>query len=98
MAELADAADSKSADRKVMGVRFPLPAPSFQAVTSRVINFVVLAFSCTTLSHFHVSKRRRGGHSRWLSNTPFSAARFTSTNAQTAAAGSAPAISQARTA
>jgi hypothetical protein len=27
MAELADAADSKSADRKVMGVRFPLPAP-----------------------------------------------------------------------
>ena len=27
MAELADAADSKSADRKVMGVRPPLPAP-----------------------------------------------------------------------
>ena len=31
MAELADAADSKSADRKVMGVRFPLPAPSNNA-------------------------------------------------------------------
>jgi hypothetical protein len=28
MAELADAADSKSADLRVMGVRFPLPAPS----------------------------------------------------------------------
>src|SRR4051794_3684321 len=27
MAELADAADSKSADLRVMGVRFPLPAP-----------------------------------------------------------------------
>ena len=27
MVELADAADSKSADRKVMGVRPPLPAP-----------------------------------------------------------------------
>jgi hypothetical protein len=27
MAELADAADSKSADRKVVGVRHPLPAP-----------------------------------------------------------------------
>ena len=29
MAELADAADSKSADRKVVGVRPPLPAPPF---------------------------------------------------------------------
>jgi hypothetical protein len=29
MAELADAADSKSADLRVMGVRPPLPAPSF---------------------------------------------------------------------
>ena len=29
MAELADAADSKSADRKVMGVRPPLPAPTY---------------------------------------------------------------------
>jgi hypothetical protein len=28
MAELADAADSKSADRKVVGVRPPLPAPT----------------------------------------------------------------------
>ena len=28
MAELADAADSKSADRKVVGVRPPLPAPA----------------------------------------------------------------------
>ena len=28
MAELADAADSKSADLRVLGVRLPLPAPS----------------------------------------------------------------------
>ncbi len=28
MAELADAADSKSADLRVLGVRFPLPAPA----------------------------------------------------------------------
>ena len=32
MAELADAADSKSADRKVVGVRPPLPAPTKQRV------------------------------------------------------------------
>jgi hypothetical protein len=29
MAELADAADSKSADLRVLGVRLPLPAPHF---------------------------------------------------------------------
>ncbi len=29
MAELADAADSKSADLRVLGVRLPLPAPKF---------------------------------------------------------------------
>ncbi len=29
MAELADAADSKSADLRVLGVRLPLPAPTF---------------------------------------------------------------------
>jgi hypothetical protein len=28
MAELADAADSKSADLRVLGVRLPLPAPT----------------------------------------------------------------------
>ena len=32
MAELADAADSKSADRKVVGVRPPLPAPAIFAL------------------------------------------------------------------
>ena len=32
MAELADAADSKSADRKVVGVRPPLPAPQNKQV------------------------------------------------------------------
>jgi hypothetical protein len=35
MAELADAADSKSADLRVLGVRLPLPAPAlwYQYVT-----------------------------------------------------------------
>ena len=36
MAELADAADSKSADRKVVGVRPPLPAPN----TTKLLRFV----------------------------------------------------------
>jgi hypothetical protein len=31
MAELADAADSKSADLRVLGVRLPLPAPATEA-------------------------------------------------------------------
>jgi hypothetical protein len=31
MAELADAADSKSADLRVLGVQLPLPAPGFQS-------------------------------------------------------------------
>ncbi len=35
MAELADAADSKSADRKVVGVRPPLPAPQKQIFKAR---------------------------------------------------------------
>jgi hypothetical protein len=30
MAELADAADSKSADLRVLGVQLPLPAPTFK--------------------------------------------------------------------
>jgi hypothetical protein len=34
MAELADAADSKSADRKVVGVRPPLPAPTKSYIES----------------------------------------------------------------
>ena len=32
MAELADAADSKSADLRVLGVRLPLPAPAFKSI------------------------------------------------------------------
>ena len=36
MAELADAADSKSADLRVLGVRLPLPAPNPNAI--RVLN------------------------------------------------------------
>ena len=35
MAELADAADSKSADLRVLGVRFPLPAPHKNPVNTR---------------------------------------------------------------
>jgi hypothetical protein len=42
--------------------------------------------------------REFGGRPPWRNNTPSSAARFTSTNAQTAATGNAPAISPARTA
>jgi hypothetical protein len=38
MAELADAADSKSADLRVMGVRPPLPAPSKHLRISRLID------------------------------------------------------------
>ena len=34
MAELADAADSKSADLRVMGVRPPLPAPVLKPIAS----------------------------------------------------------------
>ena len=39
MAELADAADSKSADRKVVGVRPPLPAPTKQKSYSDLSSF-----------------------------------------------------------
>jgi hypothetical protein len=35
MAELADAADSKSADLRVLGVRLPLPAPSVQTIMTQ---------------------------------------------------------------
>ena len=38
MAELADAADSKSADRKVVGVRPPLPAPTKQRIYKKMAN------------------------------------------------------------
>src|ERR1700722_5013855 len=40
MAELADAADSKSADRKVVGVRPPLPAPFKLFINNRVIALI----------------------------------------------------------
>jgi hypothetical protein len=33
MAELVDARDSKSRDREVMGVRFPLPAPAVEILS-----------------------------------------------------------------
>jgi hypothetical protein len=36
MAELADAADSKSAEGNLMGVRFPLPAPRLQKTYSEM--------------------------------------------------------------
>ena len=40
MAELADAADSKSADRKVVGVRPPLPAPIKSTIYNRTASAV----------------------------------------------------------
>jgi hypothetical protein len=51
MAELADAADSKSADLRVLGVRLPLPAPA-QITEKR----------CTRLDDWMVLRRskRRG--------------------------------------
>jgi hypothetical protein len=39
MAELADAADSKSADLRVLGVRLPLPAPTSK--THKVIGLAL---------------------------------------------------------
>ena len=48
MAELADAADSKSADRKVMGVRPPLPA-----LNSFIINN--LRYICLVLTKAYLS-------------------------------------------
>ena len=38
MAELADAADSKSADLRVLGVRLPLPAPEPNPFTSEMLD------------------------------------------------------------
>src|SRR5688572_15745597 len=37
--KLADAPDSKSGDRKVVGVRFPPPAPSFRPVATGRLAF-----------------------------------------------------------
>ena len=48
MAELADAADSKSADRKVVGVRPPLPAPIYNG------------FIMKNLGHYSTSGIARG--------------------------------------
>jgi hypothetical protein len=39
MAELADAADSKSADLRVLGVQLPLPAPFKSELSARLLYF-----------------------------------------------------------
>ena len=55
MAELADAADSKSAEGNLMGVRFPLPAPRLQMTYNNIClskargNIVCLAALATIL-------------------------------------------------
>ena len=50
MAELADAADSKSADRKVVGVRPPLPAPtSFSLSQVLLVTYVRLQYAAERL-------------------------------------------------
>src|SRR5690349_6710915 len=41
MAELVDARDSKSRDREVMGVRFPLPAPTSSPMKSKVVRIFI---------------------------------------------------------
>ena len=47
MAELADAADSKSADLRVLGVRLPLPAP---ALPLNIAFFFNLTYQAATLT------------------------------------------------
>ena len=44
MAELADAADSKSADLRVLGVRLPLPAPAPDLATVNRLHGDVMLF------------------------------------------------------
>ena len=54
MAELADAADSKSADLRVLGVRLPLPAPSEPTERTSVrkdYSARAAVFCCTIFGH-----------------------------------------------
>ncbi|MDT7814938.1 MAG: hypothetical protein QOJ42_4854 [Acidobacteriaceae bacterium] len=85
MAELADAADSKSADRKVVGVRPPLPAPTKQRVytesaaqNERLI-FVWWLFWWLLLIALPTLERCLAAWKRWKSTT---SAIFTSSKTQ----------------
>ena len=58
MAELADAADSKSADLRVLGVRLPLPAPRFPPIVLRDFRALLYAWltGCSLVKIAHRSK------------------------------------------
>ena len=51
MAELADAADSKSADLRVLGVRLPLPAPTQPYTFSEPQCHAMLGVDWVSMSH-----------------------------------------------
>ena len=66
MVELADAADSKSADRKVMGVRPPLPAPRLNLFRIRVLQnrqIVCAKFVPGMCQGFHLPASQKRKHS-----------------------------------
>jgi hypothetical protein len=62
MAELADAADSKSADRKVVGVRPPLPAPdmwlSYQLDTEAILFCAQIVPKMQTMTEIEAESAR----------------------------------------
>src|SRR5271166_3928828 len=89
MAKLADAADLKS--------YITLAHIHHLIAIKQLIDIISIRDILTHVFHTFTFLKDCGGHPRWLNNTTSWAARFTSTNARTAATGSAPAISPART-